>query len=279
MLEEGSLARPSLPADVFARTCLFDYNASRHSGEGCAAYPAPSASPSPRRDTRDLTLSSFITFEGPEGCGKTTQLRLLADYLQERGYTVLQTREPGGTLIGDRIRAILLDAAHTEMQPSCEFLLFSASRAQLVEQVIRPHLTRGDIVLCDRYADSSLAYQGYGHQLDSQAAGSSGRSLEALRVITRFATGDLVPDLTLYLDVPVDVGLQRKAGGQSGDWNRIEDKEIDYHQRVRAGYLAMIAREPERWVMVDATREVEAVQATIRERVVACLQEVEGRKE
>jgi dTMP kinase len=233
----------------------------------------------PRRHKRDLSVSSFITFEGPEGCGKTTQLRLLASYLEERGYRVLQTREPGGTPIGDRVRAILLDSAHTAMQLSCEFLLFSASRAQLVEQVIRPHLAMGDIVLCDRYADSSLAYQGYGHQLDSPAS-SPGRDLEALRIITRFATGGLVPDLTLYLDVPVDVGLQRKAGGKSGDWNRIEEKELAYHQRVRAGYLAMIAQEPERWVVVDATREMDAVQAVIRERVMACLQGgQEGRKE
>jgi dTMP kinase len=150
-------------------------------------------------------LSLLITFEGPEGCGKTTQLRLLAAYLRDQGHDVLTTREPGGTPIGDRVRAILLDPAHTEMLPPAEFLLFSAARAQHVGQVIRPHLARGGIVLCDRYADSSLAYQGYGHQLD----------LDVLWAITRFATGGLLPDLTIYLDVPVDVGLRRKAGGQT----------------------------------------------------------------
>jgi dTMP kinase len=198
-------------------------------------------------------LSLFITFEGPEGCGKTTQLRLVATYLRDQGHDVLTTREPGGTPIGDRVRAILLDPAHTEMLPPAEFLLFSAARAQHVGQVIRPHLARGGVVLCDRYADSSLAYQGYGHQLD----------LDVLWAITRFATGGLLPDLTIYLDVPVDVGLRRKAGGRGDAWNRMEQKEIAYHQRVRAGYLDMAARDPGRWVVVDATQDVRAVWAVI----------------
>jgi dTMP kinase len=198
-------------------------------------------------------LSLFITFEGPEGCGKTTQLRLLAAHLRDQGHDVLITREPGGTGIGDRVRAILLDPAHTEMLPPTEFLLFSAQRAQHVGQVIRPHLEKGGVVLCDRYADSSLAYQGYGHQLD----------LDTLRTITRLATGGLVPDLTLCLDVPVEVGLRRKAGGRGDAWNRMEQKEMAYHQRVRAGYLDMAAQEPERWVVVDATADVRAVWAAI----------------
>jgi dTMP kinase len=198
-------------------------------------------------------VSLFITFEGPEGCGKTTQLRLLTTYLRDQGYDVLTTREPGGTPIGDRMRAILLDPLHTEMLPRAEFLLFSAARAQHVGQVIRPHLDRGGVVLCDRYADSSLAYQGYGHELD----------LDVLWAITGFATGNLLPDLTIYLDVPVDVGLQRKAGGRGDAWNRMEQKEIAYHQRVRAGYLDMAARDPGRWVVVDATQEVSDVWAVI----------------
>ena len=201
----------------------------------------------------------FVTFEGPEGCGKTTQMHLLADYLQTLGFEVLTTREPGSTPIGERVRAILLDVAHTEMAPAAEFLLFSAARAQHVTEVIRPHLDRGGVVLCDRYADSSLAYQGYGHRLD----------LEALWAITRFATGGLVPDLTFYLDIPVEVGLQRKAGGDGDAWNRIEQMEIAYHHRVRAGYLAMAAGEPDRWVVVDANGHVDAVQATIRQALKA----------
>ncbi len=205
-------------------------------------------------------MGLFITFEGPEGCGKSTQMRLLADYLQAQGAAVLVTREPGGTAIGEAVRFILLDPAHTEVLPVTEFLLFSAARAQHVAQVIRPHLAGGGIVLCDRYTDSSLAYQGYGGQLD----------LEALQFISRFATGGLVPDLSFYLDVPVEVGLRRKARGGGDAWNRMEQKELAFHRRVRAGYLAMVAQEPGRWVVVNATDEVEAVQAAIRQAVIAC---------
>lgn len=201
-------------------------------------------------------MSLFVTFEGPEGSGKTTQMRLLAAYLEGQGHDILITREPGGTRIGDRVRAVLLDPAHTEMLPPTEFLLFSAARAQLVGQVIRPHLERDGVVLCDRYADSSLAYQGYGHQLD----------LEVLWAITRFATGGLIPDLTFYLDVPVEMGLRRKA---RGDWNRMEQKEIAFHQRMRDGYLTMAAREPHRWLVVDATRDTQTVQAVIRKTIAA----------
>jgi dTMP kinase len=202
-------------------------------------------------------LSLFVTFEGPEGGGKTSQLRLLAVYLREEGWQVLTTREPGGTAIGDRVRVILLDPVHTEMESTTEFLLFSAARAQLVAQVIRPHLAQGGVVLCDRYGDASLAYQGYAYCQD----------LEALGIITRFATGALIPDLTFCLDVPVEIGLRRKSGGSGDAWNRMEQKEIAYHERVRAGYLAMAAQEPSRWVVVDATASLKTVQAAIRERV------------
>ncbi|MBN1657982.1 MAG: dTMP kinase [Anaerolineae bacterium] len=195
----------------------------------------------------------FITFEGPEGSGKTTQIALLAAHLRDMGLDVLTTREPGGTAIGDRVRAILLDPRHTEMVSTTEFLLFSAARAQHVAQVIRPHLARGGVVLCDRYADSSLAYQGYGHR----------RELEVLRTITGFATGHLVPDLSIYLDVPVETGLGRKVGAAGDGWNRMEQKEIDYHERVRAGYLEMVMREPERWVVIDARLGVEEVHAAV----------------
>jgi dTMP kinase len=206
-------------------------------------------------------LSLFVTFEGPEGSGKTTQLRLLADYLRGQGHDVLTTREPGSTPIGERIRAILLDPSHTDMLPATEFLLFSAARSQHVGQVIRPHLEQGGVVLCDRYADSSLAYQGYGHRLD----------LETLYAITRFATGGLTPDLSLYFDIPVRAGLQRKAGGRGDAWNRMEQKEIAYHERVRAGYLVMVEREPVRWSLLDATRELGEVQALVRRLVMARL--------
>jgi dTMP kinase len=188
-------------------------------------------------------------------------MKLLAAHLRELGHHVLTVREPGSTPIGDKVRAILLDTANTDMLPATEFLLFSASRAQLVGQVINSHLAGGGVVLCDRFADSSLAYQGYGY----------GRDLDDLRAITRFATGGLVPSLTLYFDVPVEVGLQRKAEGDGDAWNRMEQKEIEYHQRVRDGYLNMARAEPDRWTVLDATHDVSVIQATVRELVLARL--------
>ena len=151
----------------------------------------------------------FITFEGPEGSGKTTQIQPLFADLQSRGYDVVLTREPGGTAIGDQIRRVLLDPANQEMLLEAEILLFSASRAQLVGQVVRPALERGAIVICDRFADSTMAYQGYGRGLD----------LESLHRITQFATGGLMPDLTVYLDLDVEEGLRRKrvAGQQDSE--------------------------------------------------------------
>lgn len=202
----------------------------------------------------------FITLEGPEGSGKTSQLALLVDFLRKQGYTVLATREPGGTQIGDQIRGILSDMANQEMRPRTELLLFQASRAQLVEQVIRPYLQAGGIVLCDRYADSTLAYQGYGHQTFP---------LEQVQAIIHFATGGLKPDLTLLLDVDVKAGLQRRA--EDGDWNRLDAYQLEFHQRVRQGYLQMVQAEPQRWVIIDAARSMDEVQAEIREVVLAAL--------
>jgi dTMP kinase len=209
-------------------------------------------------------LSLFITFEGPEGSGKTTQIELLSGYLEEKGYSVIATREPGGTSIGDQIRTILLDPHNTEMLPASEALLFSAARAQIVNQVIRPCLAQGDIVLCDRYADSTLAYQGYGHGLD----------LETLHTITALATEELKPDLTVYLDIDVEEGLRRKLAAHkasNSEWNRIDRQEMAFHRRVRDGYLQMAAREPDRWLVIDATQPLEAIQASIRARVEAKL--------
>lgn len=204
----------------------------------------------------------FITLEGPDGSGKTSQLALLVGFLRQRGYPVLATREPGGTQIGDQIRGILSDLANQEMRPRAELLLFQASRAQLVEQVIRPHLQEGGIVLCDRYADSTLAYQGYGHQTFP---------LDQVRAIINFATGGLKPDLTLLLDVDVKAGLQRRA--QGGDWNRLDAYQLEFHQRVRQGYLQMAQTEPQRWVVIDASRDMEVVQGEIREVVVRAVNE------
>ncbi len=206
----------------------------------------------------------FIAFEGPEGSGKSTQIALLAGWLHERGLAVLTTREPGGTAIGDRVRAILLDHAASEMSPEAEVLLFSAARAQLVNEVIRPHLEAGGVVLCDRFADSTMAYQGYGHRLP----------LDKLATITDFATGGLRPALVAYLDIDVQAGLGRKqqhAQDDAGQWNRMEAKALAFHERVRAGYLAMAAKDPSRWLIVDAGQSVEDVQGFLRSRVVEML--------
>jgi len=194
----------------------------------------------------------FITFEGPEGSGKTTQVRLLAEYLSRRGLDVLQLREPGGTPIGDQVRNILHDMQNQAMDPRAELLLYSASRAQIVAQAIRPHLAAGGIVICDRYADSTMAYQGYGRGLD----------LDALRQITAFATGGLTPDLTLYLDIDPEHGLARRnVSGE--EWNRMDALALEFHRRVREGYAKLIAAGPPRWVKIDASQPVEVVQQAI----------------
>lgn len=199
----------------------------------------------------------FITFEGSDGCGKSTQIARLAEFLRQEGYPVLLTREPGGTPIGEQIRTILSDLKNTEMEKRTEILLFQAARAQHVEQLINPHLQQGGLVLCDRYADSTLAYQGYGYQLFD---------LEHLRALINFATGGLWPDLTLLLDVSVEEGLRRRANG--GEWNRLDAYQLDFYQRVRAGYHTMAEAEPQRWVIIDAARSPADVQDEIRRVVI-----------
>ncbi len=199
----------------------------------------------------------LITFEGPEGSGKTTQIKKLAEHLRDQGHAVTTTREPGGTAIGDRIRQVLFDHAHQEMQPRTEILLFLASRSQHTEEVIRPALDRGEIVLCDRYRDSTLAYQGYGHGVD----------LAALDQLNDFATGGLVPDLTLLLDVGARTGLRRRA--DDGGWNRLDAYDLAFHGRVREGFHKLAAADPGRWVVIDAEQGIEAVQGVIRAVVMA----------
>lgn len=198
----------------------------------------------------------FITLEGPEGSGKSSQLPLLQDFLINMGYSVYSTREPGGTPIGDQIRDVLLDNQNIEMHPRAEILLFQASRAQLVEQVILPRIKRGEIVLCDRYADSTIAYQGYGHQVN----------LEILSAIINYATGGLKPDLTFLLDIDVRLGLQRRK--KEGDINRLDQLLIEFHQRVRQGYHQLAKSEPDRWELIDASQPFDQVRHEIQQVVV-----------
>jgi dTMP kinase len=197
-------------------------------------------------------LSLFVTLEGPEGGGKTTQAAKLAEHLSAQGFDVLLSREPGGTAIGEQIRRVLTSLENEDMQPHTEFLLFSASRAQLVRDVIRPHLEAGGVVVSDRFYDSSLAYQGYGHCLD----------LDALRATTVFATSGLVPDITFLLDLSVEEGLKRRE--EDGNWNRLDAYDLEFHQRVRNGYLEMARANPERWVTIDANQPFDIVQAEIQ---------------
>ena len=197
----------------------------------------------------------FITLEGPEGSGKTSHIPYLVEYLRERGFIVFPTREPGGTSIGEQIREVIHDLKNVEMHPRTETLLYQAARAQIVEQVFKPRLAVGEIVISDRYYDSTIAYQGYGHQQD----------LEQVRALVKYATGGLVPDLTVLLDVDVEEGLRRKK--KDNEWNRMDAYTVEFHRRVRAGYLEMVQAEPPRWVVVDAGKEWQTVQDNLREKI------------
>lgn len=224
-------------------------------------------------------MSLFITFEGTEGCGKSTQARLLYQRLQARGYPVILTREPGGTRIGEMIRRILMDLQHTEMDPTTEIFLFLAARAQLVNELIRPYLATGGIVVCDRYADSTYAYQGYG----------LGRNLAELQSLTRVATGGLVPDATILLDIPPEEGLERKwqskreresalsssqESSTPAEWNRLDARDLAYYQRVAVGFRELMQQEPDRWRCLDARQSVEHLADAIESLVEPLLSRV-----
>ena len=196
----------------------------------------------------------LITFEGPEGGGKSTQARLLTEYLRSKGIRVLTTREPGGTPTGEIIRDLLQnDLSKEPLCDATEALLFCASRAQLCSHVLAPALERGDWIVLDRFTDSTLAYQGYGRGFD----------VERLRVLNAFATGPVTPVLTFLLDIPVQKGLER-AIARSGNKDRIESAPVDFHQRLRDGYLEMARKEPGRFAIVNATQPIECVSAEIR---------------
>lgn len=209
------------------------------------------------------TPGTFITFEGMDGSGKTTQVNHTAEALRAQGYDVLLTREPGGTAMGDRVRELLLDKTGDPLNHRAELLLFCASRAQLVETVIRPHLAAGGVVICDRYIDSSIAYQGYGHDLDIAAV---------IQVIS-FATDLLLPDITIYLDITPAEGLRRRAQASlfGEEMTRIDELALEYHQRVYQGYADLGAAETRRWVRIDAAQTPEQVQADIARALAARL--------
>ena len=199
----------------------------------------------------------FVTLEGPEGSGKTVIAKRLAAALEARGTSVLLTREPGGTRLGERLREVLLADAESQISPRADALLFNAARAQLVGEVIGPALDAGQVVICARFVDSTLAYQGYG----------AGVSLADLRALAEIATGGLQPDLTVLLDVAPEVGLRRKA---EADRTRFEATfDLDFHRRVRAGFLELAAAEPDRFVVVDSSRQIDVVFADVLKLVLA----------
>jgi dTMP kinase len=200
----------------------------------------------------------FITFEGIEGSGKSTQIVLLANYLKSRGMHIVLTREPGGTPIGDQVRKILLDPAHTALDPGAELLLYAASRAQHLYAVILPALAAGSIVLCDRFSDATLAYQGYGRGLD----------VEMIRALDLIVTAGMRPDLTVLFDIDAASGIARahgrnKSRGLEAE-ARFENEEIAFHERVRQGYLTLTRQEPDRIRLVDASPAPEEVQGRVR---------------
>jgi len=201
----------------------------------------------------------FITFEGPEGCGKSTQSRLLRDYLMKCGYPLIYTREPGGTKLGELIRRVLLNSGNVDITDLAELFLFEACRSQIVKEVIRPALAGKKVVICDRFSDATLSYQGYGGKLP----------LGIIKVLDRIATGGMKPDLTILLDINTLTGLRRaKAKGL----DRMEKKDAGYHRRVRAGYLKLASREPRRIKVIKVIKGIDKIQALVRREVERVIQ-------
>jgi dTMP kinase len=210
----------------------------------------------------------FITFEGIEGSGKSTQIVLLENYLKSKGLHVVLTREPGGTAIGDQVRKILLDTANTALDPSAELLLYAASRAQHLHEVIGPALAAGKVVLCDRFSDATLAYQGHGR----------GLNIDMIRALDRIVTAGMLPDRTILFDIDPASGIARAHGRNRSSGleaeARFENEEITFHERVRQGYLALSRQEPGRIRIVDASLSPEKVQNAVRAIVAELLSEV-----
>ncbi len=216
-------------------------------------------------------MSFFITFEGIEGCGKTTQIQLLKEFLEGRGFKVVTTREPGGTPIGDKIRSILLDSCNSEIDLKTELLLYQAARAQHVKNVIQPSLQNGNVVICDRFTDATLVYQGYAQEL----------SKDFIVLLNQFVTDTLIPDLTILIDCPVEIGLKRAQDriaqtleGPCED--RFEEKCLEFHQAVRSGYLDIAENDSTRFCIVDGRENPSTVHGLIRSAVLTKLEAQSG---
>ncbi|MCP8971202.1 dTMP kinase [Ectobacillus ponti] len=208
----------------------------------------------------------FITIEGPEGSGKSTLIQELSASLQAAGMEVVTTREPGGIAIAEKIRSILHDPAHTEMEARTEALLYAAARRQHLVEKVMPTLKRGALVLCDRFIDSSLAYQGY----------ARGLGVDHILQVNQFAVEDCMPDVTLYLDIEPEVGLQRIHADAGREVNRLDMENLAFHQKVREGYLQLVNRFQERMVLIDAARPMEEVAADALSILQGKLKELEG---
>jgi dTMP kinase len=202
-----------------------------------------------------IVKGRFISLEGIEGSGKSTQLSLVIDYLQSKNIEVVSTREPGGTLVSERIRDVLLDNNLPRMHMDTELLLMFAARVEHVKTIIEPALDSGKWVVCDRFYDATYAYQGYGRQID----------LKRIDVLKDFSIGELAPDLTLLLDVTLDVSMDRVA--ERGNKDRFENEKIDFYKKVRDGYLTIADENPDRVVNIDATRSIQEVQTAIQVKI------------
>jgi dTMP kinase len=212
-------------------------------------------------------MKAFITFEGIEGCGKTTQIRMTGDDLRRKRIPVLVTEEPGGAALGKHIRKLLLNQGECRIDAKAELLLFAAARAQHVQEVIRPALAADRVVLCDRFSDATLAYQGFGR----------GLNLEFIKRLNHFSAAALAPDLTILFDLPVEVGLERaidriaRLEGTARE-DRFEREERAFHQKVRDGYLSLVKEEPGRFRVIDASRDVQAIHQEVCAMIGAAIQ-------
>lgn len=194
----------------------------------------------------------FITVEGTDGCGKTTQINLMKEYIKQKGYNVVLTREPGGTNIGEKIRTIILDPQNVEMKASTELLLYTAARAQLVSEVIKPAVGRGEIVICDRFIDSTYVYQGFGRGID----------IEVINDVNRAALGGIMPDITFFFDISPEIALQRRVNASGAD--RIEKEKMDFHRRVYSGYKKLASMYPDRIKSINSNRSIEEIAEDVR---------------